>query len=143
MAFPTELSELRLEVYWDALKDLGIDGIMAACEDLARNWVPGYKVYFPVPATIREYVNTYRKEQQQLKSQQARALLPAETPVPPEEALANVRSIIEMLDAKMDMQAALKESEAARRAQRKADLLAQVKQIRNGDTTHEEPHSAD
>jgi hypothetical protein len=124
----TELTTERLAVYWDALCDLRIDGVVYACGHLARHWEPEYKERFPVPGTIRRYVQSYREEQQQLASAHVRALLPAAA-VPDEEALANIRDIITMLDEKMDMRYAQRASAAARLEERKTELLTQAQQI--------------
>jgi hypothetical protein len=126
-----ELTTERLAVYWDALCDLRIDGVVYACEHLARHFVPDYKERFPVPATIREQAYIYRKEQQELaqaQELQARAFLPVAV-APDAEALATIRDIITMLDEKMDMQNAKKASAAAQREERKAELLAQAQEI--------------
>jgi hypothetical protein len=127
-----ELTTEHLSVYWGALSDVRIDGVVAACEHLGRYFKPDYKERFPVPATIREQAYIYRKEQQEIaqaKELQARALLPAASVVPDEEALANIHDIITMLDEKMDMRYAQRASAAARLEERKAELLAQAQHI--------------
>lgn len=103
-AFPIELNELKLEVYWNALADLRIDGVVGACEHLARHWSPTYTERFPVPATIREAVRQYRADQRALAPAAGHVAIPARTETPDEEALAHLHDIVAMLDAKMDMQ---------------------------------------
>jgi hypothetical protein len=102
-AFPIELNELKLEVYWDALSDLRIDGIVGACQHLARHWSPTYAERFPVPATIREAVRQYREAQRALGPSSTAVVIPARTETPDEEALAHLHDIVAMLDAKMEM----------------------------------------
>jgi hypothetical protein len=122
-----ELTNQHLDVYWSALSDLGIDGVLAACDHLARHFIPDYKERFPVPGTIREQVVAYRHEQRQVA--QAKALLPAAPSVPDEEALANIRDIIAMLDEKMDMRNVQRDSAATRLDARRVELLAQSQLI--------------
>jgi hypothetical protein len=136
-----ELTTDRLAVYWDALSDLRIDGVIAACEHLARHFKPDYKERFPVPATIREEVYIYRKEQQELA--RAQALLPAPNAVPDAEALVHVRDILAMLDTKMDMRQAARTADGAALAQRKAALLAQAQDILDADPLPEEHDDAE
>ena len=139
-----ELTTERLAAYWDALSDLRIDGVTAACSHLARHFKPDYKERFPVPATIREQAYEYRRDQQQLAQAQARALLPATTIVPDEEALAHIRSILDMLDAKMDMQSATALQDARKvQAARKATLLAQAQQLMDAPLTQEDIDDAE
>jgi hypothetical protein len=124
-----QFTDQHLDAYWTALSDLRIDGVLAACDHLARHFTPRSYERFPVPATIREHVYVYRKEQQQLA--RAQALLPAPDAVPDEEALAHVREILAMLDTKMEMSTAkaARPPETLDVAARKALLKAQAKQL--------------
>jgi hypothetical protein len=138
-----ELTTERLAVYWDALCDLRIDGVVYACGHLARHWEPEYKERFPVPATIRRYVHSYREEQQQLTAAKARALLPAQTETTDEEALATIRDIIAMLDEKMDMRNVKRDSAATRLDARRVELLAQAQMIVADEQARKEREHAD
>jgi hypothetical protein len=127
-----ELTKDHIDVYWKALSDLGIDGVLAACDHLARHFIPDYKERFPVPGTIREQVVAYRQEQRQVaqaSALQQRALLPEAATVPDDEALANIRDIIAMLDEKMDMRNVQRDSAATRLDARRVELLAQSQMI--------------
>jgi hypothetical protein len=54
IAFKTELSEARLHVYWMALHDVGLEAFQYACAEALR-----IEKFFPVPATLREYAETF------------------------------------------------------------------------------------
>jgi hypothetical protein len=122
-----ELKKEHLDAYWTALSDLGIEGVVAACAHLARHFKPTYAERFPVPATIREEVYAYHREQHQ--RQRVQALLPPPDVAPDEEALAHIAGIVAMLEAKMDMKHAARDSAAARLEARKIELLAQSQRI--------------
>lgn len=57
VVFGKEADEIRLGVYWDALRDLPIEAVIAALRVAERE-----AKWFPVPAVIREYAGATRQD---------------------------------------------------------------------------------
>lgn len=56
-----ELPKPKLAIYFDALKDLSLDAIWHAKQEVIRN-----EARFPAPKIIRDYANLHRKAQPQI-----------------------------------------------------------------------------
>jgi len=141
ITFNIELTDLRLETYWNALKRYSIDAIEWACQQ-AINEEP----HFPVPLTLRAYAKTYLGEQRErVKAQDARQVAQWSA-TPDEEGVAAIRNIRRMLGDAMQMpqpHPAYATPSTVDPAVRRAELLRQAQQVmRETSTTQEDPDDA-
>jgi hypothetical protein len=125
-AFRTELSDLRLETYWDALEDLPMEGLRWACLHAVK-----YAEKFPTPLVLREYSGYYREQQLQHAARQAEKYLPQWSSTPDTVGIQAIRDILHLLgDQQVEArhpayrQPCLDDPE-----QRRAKLLAQAWQV--------------
>ena len=84
MASSTELNEFKLEIYWEALSDLPMEGVVLACCHLARHWTPAPHERFPTPGDQRD-VRMVREGQ---RITQARHYLTQASECPSEDGTA-------------------------------------------------------
>lgn len=98
MAFNTELSELRLATYWDALHDLPVEAVAWACQHAVKHLEK-----FPPPVFLRQYVGQYREEKLRRAEEEAEKLLPQWSSTPDEVGVAAIRDVLRMLGDGMAM----------------------------------------
>ena len=130
-ALSITLTAERVAVYWDALCDLPLTSIAAACQHAARHWQPSAEERtFPRPATLRQYAREYKLGQLEQAAQQARAHLPQWSTTPDEQGVKALRDILTMLGDGMEMKHPVyQEPSTDDPEKRRAELIEQARQI--------------
>lgn len=135
--FSIELTELRFQTYWGALKDLPLEAVQWACQAIVQQ-----EPHFPVPLTVREYAKQYREAQVQRAAQEARALLPTWSTLPDEEGVKAIRKILVMLGDSMAMTHPVYQQPSTDDPdKRRAELLEQARLVMRHETSEENPYA--
>src|SRR5262249_55695550 len=135
----------RIATYWDALCDLSLESVSAACQHAVRYWRPTPQERFPVPLTLREYAKAYREHRLQEAAREAERLLPVWSSTPDEVGVAAIRNILHLLGDHMEMthpvyQQPLTDDPAKRRAAllEQARLVIEQEQRKAKEHTNQE-----
>jgi hypothetical protein len=96
--FNIELTEMRFQTYWNALQGYSIAAVTWACMEAAKD-----ATNFPFPVTLRGLAHDYRDRRERPRATPGVPQVPARTAMTDAEALLAIRTIMDLLDKKMDM----------------------------------------
>lgn len=102
-ALSTELTDLLLETYWDALVRMPIEAVEWACHNAVAQFIPTYREPFPVPARLREFAQMWQEEKASQQTMQERRQLAQWSQTTDEVGRAAIQHILHMLGESMDV----------------------------------------